>query len=231
MLKSRLKFPGESALIRSLALRLLLLATLGVGAVAALAQSGKPQVPIFVLHSYSQEYPWTRGQHQGFMAALDADKGRSYDVRFEYLDTKRAGYGSEPEIDFPLFMKFCGCINNNLWSASPFPWSTGPGLDGVTNWHCPVIEKFGGLTHPNQATLAKFTIHVPDFQTSSPSSRLKCSVLYAHAALTMGDYLFRVYGPGGSVSTTPSSLTSAGNYLALATFSAIPFTPDESNDF
>ncbi len=48
-----MKFLGESELIRSLALRLLLFATLGVGAVAALAQSGQPQVPIFVLHSYS----------------------------------------------------------------------------------------------------------------------------------------------------------------------------------
>ncbi len=79
-----------------MALRLLFsLATLGTIAVSALAQSGKPQVPIFVLHSYSQEYPWTRGQHLGFMAALDADKGRGYELRVEYLDTKRAGYGAD----------------------------------------------------------------------------------------------------------------------------------------
>ena len=54
---------------------------------------GKAQVPVFVLHSYAQEYPWTRGQHQGFMAALQADKSRGYDVRVEYLDTKRVAYG------------------------------------------------------------------------------------------------------------------------------------------
>jgi diguanylate cyclase (GGDEF)-like protein/PAS domain S-box-containing protein len=47
---------------------------------------------IFVLHSYSQEYPWTRGQHAGFMAALGEDASRGYDVRVEYLDTKRTGY-------------------------------------------------------------------------------------------------------------------------------------------
>jgi PAS domain S-box-containing protein len=98
-------FSGENRLIDLPALRLLfLLATLGFVTSQALAQSanpapapgaGKPQVQVFVLHSYSQEYPWTRGQHQGFMAALDADKGHSYDVRVEYLDTKRAGYGSD----------------------------------------------------------------------------------------------------------------------------------------
>ena len=49
-------------------------------------------VPVFVLHSYSQEYPWTRGQHQGFMQTLAADKARSYDVRVEYLDTKHVAY-------------------------------------------------------------------------------------------------------------------------------------------
>jgi len=49
---------------------------------------------IFVLHAYSQEYPWTRGQHQGFVEALNGDTSRAYDLSVEYLDTKRAGYGS-----------------------------------------------------------------------------------------------------------------------------------------
>lgn len=49
-------------------------------------------VPVFVLHSYSQEYPWTRGQHQGFVDALNADKARAYSLNVEYLDTKRVGY-------------------------------------------------------------------------------------------------------------------------------------------
>jgi PAS domain S-box-containing protein len=47
---------------------------------------------IFVLHSYSQEYPWTQGQHQGFIAALKEDPQRVYDVRVEYLDSKRRNY-------------------------------------------------------------------------------------------------------------------------------------------
>jgi diguanylate cyclase (GGDEF)-like protein/PAS domain S-box-containing protein len=48
--------------------------------------------PVFVLHAYSQEYPWTRGQHAGFVAELDADTRRAYSLSVEYLDTKRAGY-------------------------------------------------------------------------------------------------------------------------------------------
>ncbi|MBF0251881.1 MAG: hypothetical protein HQL35_14765 [Alphaproteobacteria bacterium] len=50
---------------------------------------------VFVLHSYSQEYPWTRGQHQGFLDALQADTAHSFDFKVEYLDTKRAGYAPE----------------------------------------------------------------------------------------------------------------------------------------
>ena len=49
-------------------------------------------VPVFVLHSYSQEYPWTRGQHQGFVEVLNADSSRTYDLKVEYLDTKRSDY-------------------------------------------------------------------------------------------------------------------------------------------
>ncbi len=48
---------------------------------------------VFVLHAYSQEYPWTKGQHQGFVQALDEDPTRAYSLNVEYLDTKRAGYG------------------------------------------------------------------------------------------------------------------------------------------
>ena len=52
----------------------------------------RQEVSVFILHSYSQEYPWTRGQHQGFMESLQADKQYIFDVRAEYLDTKRMRY-------------------------------------------------------------------------------------------------------------------------------------------
>jgi two-component system cell cycle sensor histidine kinase/response regulator CckA len=47
---------------------------------------------IFVLHSYSQEYPWTRGQNDGFIRALEADPQVDPLVSTEYLDTKRRSY-------------------------------------------------------------------------------------------------------------------------------------------
>jgi PAS domain S-box-containing protein len=51
-----------------------------------------PATQLFVLHSYSQEYPWTRGQHEAFMQALAADSQVAVAVSTEYLDTKRRDY-------------------------------------------------------------------------------------------------------------------------------------------
>jgi len=50
---------------------------------------------VFVLHSYSQEYPWTKRQHEGFMRRLDAAAPTSFTVSVEYLDTKRAAYTTD----------------------------------------------------------------------------------------------------------------------------------------
>ena len=47
---------------------------------------------IFVLHSYSQEYPWTQAQHKGVMRALNEDPDLKVAVSTEYLDTKRRSY-------------------------------------------------------------------------------------------------------------------------------------------
>jgi diguanylate cyclase (GGDEF)-like protein/PAS domain S-box-containing protein len=55
------------------------------------AHAARPR-DILVLHSYSQEYPWTKRQHEGFLAGLAADAPNSYDVRDETLDTKRVRY-------------------------------------------------------------------------------------------------------------------------------------------
>ena len=58
-------------------------------------QINKKDVCVFVIHSYSQEYPWTRSQHQGFMETLKADSSHIYDVSVEYLDTKRILYSDQ----------------------------------------------------------------------------------------------------------------------------------------
>ena len=47
---------------------------------------------IFILHSYSDEYPWTQGQHQGFIKALSQDEHLNAAVSTEFLDTKRRAY-------------------------------------------------------------------------------------------------------------------------------------------
>ncbi|MBN2477434.1 MAG: response regulator [Pirellulales bacterium] len=47
---------------------------------------------IFVLHSYSQEYPWTKRQHEGFIRKLTAVDRNYFTVSVEYLDTKRVPY-------------------------------------------------------------------------------------------------------------------------------------------
>jgi hypothetical protein len=50
---------------------------------------------IFVLHSYSQEYPWTKRQHEGFMRKIEDVETDSFTVSVEYLDTKRVHYTPE----------------------------------------------------------------------------------------------------------------------------------------
>jgi EAL domain-containing protein (putative c-di-GMP-specific phosphodiesterase class I) len=50
--------------------------------------------PVFVLHACSQEYLWTRGQHQEFVQVLGVDTSRAYSLNVEYLDTKRASYNA-----------------------------------------------------------------------------------------------------------------------------------------
>jgi hypothetical protein len=44
------------------------------------ADTDHPVRSVFVLHSYSQEYPWTHGQHKGFVDALEADQKGDYDL-------------------------------------------------------------------------------------------------------------------------------------------------------
>jgi diguanylate cyclase (GGDEF)-like protein len=55
--------------------------------VAALEAAGKCK-NVFVLHSYHQEYPWTKKQHEGFVSIVNASQISSLHVATEYLDTK-----------------------------------------------------------------------------------------------------------------------------------------------
>lgn len=44
---------------------------------------------VLVVHSYSQEYPWTSRQHLGFLSSLNYGMETSISYSVEYLDTKR----------------------------------------------------------------------------------------------------------------------------------------------
>lgn len=48
-----------------------------------------PNTRILIIHSYSQEYPWTRGEHRGFVEALRDGHAGEVVIETEYLDTKR----------------------------------------------------------------------------------------------------------------------------------------------
>ncbi len=53
-----------------------------------------PQNKIFILHSYSQEYPWTMAQHKGFIETINSHLQYNASYTVEYLDTKRHPYDS-----------------------------------------------------------------------------------------------------------------------------------------
>ncbi len=47
---------------------------------------------MLVIHSYSQEYPWTKSQHEGFLGDLKQASHYQPVITVEYLDTKRVTY-------------------------------------------------------------------------------------------------------------------------------------------
>ncbi|MEW8507895.1 MAG: EAL domain-containing protein [Candidatus Thiodiazotropha sp.] len=64
-----------------------------------------PNARILIIHSYSQEYPWTRGQHEGFMEALRAGYAGELVIETEYLDTKRIAMTAEYTSAFNDYLK------------------------------------------------------------------------------------------------------------------------------
>jgi len=61
---------------------------------------------IFVLHSYSHEYPWTHDQHNGFIQTLAADGQVHTIVSTEYLDTKRRAYDETYASEMARYLRF-----------------------------------------------------------------------------------------------------------------------------
>lgn len=112
-----------------------------------LADSQK-HIEIAVIHSYQQDYPWTRSQHAAFTQTLQRDLP-DYKISFvsEYLDTKqvlptdeyresflqylRTKYdGHEPDI---IYTTDDNALNFLLKAGDSLPWDTPIVFSGVNN--------------------------------------------------------------------------------------------------
>lgn len=60
---------------------------------------------IFILHSYSQEYKWTKLQHENFVASLEASVSSPLEISTEYLDTKRLKFKDEYQSFFLHYLQ------------------------------------------------------------------------------------------------------------------------------
>lgn len=75
-------------------IQLLFVLTFSCFLLAQTALANKP-ANVLIIHSYSQEYDWTKRQHQGFISALNQDPLNTPIFSTEYLDTKRINYSDE----------------------------------------------------------------------------------------------------------------------------------------
>ncbi len=62
------------------------------------------KIKVFVLHSYSQEYSWTKKQHDAFISALNVSNN-NFEYCIEYLDTKRIQFSKEYQKNFLAYLK------------------------------------------------------------------------------------------------------------------------------
>lgn len=70
------------------------------------AQALDEDLQIFVLHSYHQEYPWTKSQNEGFVNEItSAFNGRNLNFADEYLDTKRVHYSESYQSFFADYLR------------------------------------------------------------------------------------------------------------------------------
>ncbi len=60
---------------------------------------------IFILHSYSQYYPWTHSQNDSFVSILNDDEAETIIFNTEHLDTKRLNYDQAYKEMFGSYLK------------------------------------------------------------------------------------------------------------------------------
>ena len=62
-------------------------------------------IRVLAVHAYSQEYPWTAGQHRGFVRSLKNSLKLPLTVKTEYLDTKRKSLNADYARDFTEYLR------------------------------------------------------------------------------------------------------------------------------
>jgi len=81
---------------------------IGLGAVPDTARAThhtEDTVRVLAVHAYSQNYPWTAGQHEGFVARLNRELALPLVIKSEYLDTKRKRLDDDYAWDVAEFLK------------------------------------------------------------------------------------------------------------------------------
>ena len=63
------------------------------------------KLSVLVIHSYSQEYEWTKKQHNSFVSTLQ-ESTKDFEILTEYLDTKRLKLTPEYQDKFLQYIKF-----------------------------------------------------------------------------------------------------------------------------
>lgn len=76
------------------------------------------KVNVFILHSYSQEYEWTKKQHNSFVTTLEKTDKKIFFCT-EYLDTKRVGFTQEYKDNFLnyLHMKYVDATPDLIYAT------------------------------------------------------------------------------------------------------------------
>jgi len=60
---------------------------------------------VLTVHAYSQEYPWTKSQHRGFVDELTKNSSIPVSISTEYLDTKRRIYNADYAKQFRRYLQ------------------------------------------------------------------------------------------------------------------------------
>jgi hypothetical protein len=77
---------------------------------------------VLAIHAYSQEYPWTKSQHRGFVEELTRNSLVPVNISTEYLDTKRRVYNEDYARQFRRYIqvKYTGYKPNIIYVTDDY---------------------------------------------------------------------------------------------------------------